>query len=73
MGIWGLVGGGVYRGDYEAGKNGGVVLSRLFVAVAESGNGGRHRYLPDIQYLTSKSLHATAPHTYNALSSTHYA
>lgn len=45
----------------------------LFVAVAESGNGGRHRYLPDIQYLTSKSLHATAPHTYNSLSSTHYA
>lgn len=29
MGIWGLVGGGVYRGDYEAGKNGGVVLSCL--------------------------------------------
>lgn len=29
MGIWGLVGGGVYRGDYEAGKNNGVILSCL--------------------------------------------
>lgn len=35
MGIWGLVGGGggeggfFCRGDYEAGKNGGVVLSCL--------------------------------------------
>lgn len=30
MGIWGLVGGGVYRGDYEAGKNNGVVLCYLW-------------------------------------------
>lgn len=30
MGIWGLVGGGVYRGDYESGKNGGVVLCYLW-------------------------------------------
>lgn len=35
MGIWGLVGGGggeggfFYRGDYETGKNGGVVSSCL--------------------------------------------
>lgn len=45
MGIWGLVGGGVYRGDYEAGKNNARFCIVLFVAVAESGNGGRHRYL----------------------------
>lgn len=36
MGIWGLVGGGggeggfFYRGDYEAGKNNGVVLCYLW-------------------------------------------
>lgn len=62
MGIWGLVGGGVYRGDYEAGKNNGVVLCYLWQLLNVVTAEGIDTYLTysTSAYLQIPSCHCTS-------------